>query len=187
MFRDLSHWVELATSSQLLVLIDFVALVGIAVALFVAFQNGRAARAGGGGEPAPAAGGLGGRLSVLLMAAATLLHCGWFVTKWIEVNHFPSQTMSEVLVMFTFGLAVAMVVLHYALGLKRRGAGWAVLDETLMALVFLGIYFTHHYLRGLTTMQRDLPPALQSYWFAPHLVLAALELRHARHRGRSSA
>lgn len=170
MFRDLSHWVELATSAQLLVLIDFVALFGIATAMFLALRNGRAARAGDGTETVAAASGWGSRLPILLMTAAMLLHFGWFATKWVEVNHFPSQTMSEVLVMFTLGLATSMVVLHYALGLKRRGAGWAVLDDMLIALVFVGVFFTHHYLRGLTTLQRDLPPALQSYWFPPHLV-----------------
>ncbi|HUR28592.1 MAG TPA: cytochrome c biogenesis protein CcsA [Planctomycetota bacterium] len=89
--------------------------------------------------------------------------------RWVEVNHFPSQNMNEVLVMFTAALVLSMLVLHFALGLHRRGAGWAILDDALLLLVFASAYFTHEYIRTLNTAQRDLPPALQSYWFPPHL------------------
>ena len=37
-------------------------------------------------------------------------------------------------------------------------------------LVLIGALATNHYSTSLSTAQRDLPPALQSYWFAPHLV-----------------
>ncbi|MEO6708030.1 MAG: cytochrome c biogenesis protein CcsA [Planctomycetota bacterium] len=89
--------------------------------------------------------------------------------RWVEVNHFPSQNMNEVLVMFTTALVLSMLVLHFALGLHRRGAGWAILDDAVMLFVFAGTYFAHEYIRTLNTAQRDLPPALQSYWFPPHL------------------
>ncbi len=95
-----------------------------------------------------------------------------FCSIWhrsIEVHHFPSQTMSEVLNMFTTALLASMTVLHFALGLARRGPGWAILDDVLIGLVLGGVYGTHAYIRTLSTAQRDLPPALQSYWFPPHL------------------
>jgi cytochrome c-type biogenesis protein CcsB len=90
-------------------------------------------------------------------------------TRWKEVNHFPSQTMSEVLTMFSTALVVSMVVLHFALGLAKRGGGWAILDDVLILLVLAGTLATHEWIRGLSTAQRDLPPALQSYWFPFHL------------------
>jgi ABC-type transport system involved in cytochrome c biogenesis permease subunit len=62
-----------------------------------------------------------------------------------------------------------MLVLHYSLGLHRRGAGWAILDDALLILVFASTFIAHEYIRTLNTAQRDLPPALQSYWFPPHL------------------
>jgi cytochrome c-type biogenesis protein CcsB len=93
----------------------------------------------------------------------------WIRARWIEVNHFPSQTMSEVVTMFTAALVFSLVALHFALGLFRRGPGWAILDDALIALTLVGIVFTHVHVQGLTTSERDLPPALQSYWFAPHL------------------
>jgi ABC-type transport system involved in cytochrome c biogenesis permease subunit len=62
-----------------------------------------------------------------------------------------------------------MLVLHYVLGLHRRGAGWALLDDALLLLVFAAVFGTHAYVSTLNTAERDLPPALQSNWFAPHL------------------
>jgi ABC-type transport system involved in cytochrome c biogenesis permease subunit len=62
-----------------------------------------------------------------------------------------------------------MVVLHFALGLAKRGGGWAILDDVLILLVLAGTFATHAWIRGLSTAQRDLPPALQSYWFPFHL------------------
>src|SRR5207247_7055825 len=63
----------------------------------------------------------------------------------------------------------SMVVLHFALGLTKRGSGWAILEDVLILLVLGGVGGTHAYIRTLSTAQRDLPPALQSYWFPFHL------------------
>lgn len=109
------------------------------------------------------------RMSVAALGAVlTALACAVGL-RWVEVDHFPSQNMHEVLVMFTSALVLSMLVLHFALGLHRRGAGWAMLDDALMLFVSLGAYACHAYLRSLNTAQRDLPPALQSNWFPPHL------------------
>jgi ABC-type transport system involved in cytochrome c biogenesis permease subunit len=78
--------------------------------------------------------------------------------------------MGEVLTVFSAALLLSMCVLHFAMGLRRRGAGWAVLDDALVLSVALGAWFTVDYLWTLPTAQRDLPPALQSYWFAPHII-----------------
>ena len=40
----------------------------------------------------------------------------------------------------------------------------------MLLSVFLGTWATNFYSTTLSTAQRDLPPALQSYWFPPHLV-----------------
>ena len=93
----------------------------------------------------------------------------WVWVRWKEANHFPSQTMSEVLTMFTLALVVSMVVLHHVLALHRRSSGWAIVDDVLMLLIFVSVVYTHVHVRTLVTAQRDLPPALQSYWFPPHL------------------
>jgi cytochrome c-type biogenesis protein CcsB len=145
---------------------DILCLCGIAAVVVAGIANGRLALRGQrpSGVAAVVAHGPHARL---VAALATLVCSIW--QRGIEVHHFPSQTMSEVLNMFTTALLISMTVLHFALGLARRGPGWAILDDVLVGLVLGGVYGTHAYIRTLSTAQRDLPPALQSYWFPPHL------------------
>lgn len=143
-------------------------IIGIAVcavAIVVHWRQALAVRAGGeAGRNLPAT------LSLGILVAA-LVACSISVwNRYIEVNHFPSQTMSEVLVMFSLSLLASMLVLHFALRLGRMGHGWAIVDVALLGFVFAGVYLTNYYAGTLTTAQKDLPPALQSYWFPPHLV-----------------
>ncbi len=115
----------------------------------------------------------GARPVAALAVAAHLLALGAMALSMLrraqEVNHFPSQTMSEVIGMFCLALLLSLAVLRPALGLKRRGEGWAALEDTLLVLVLGGTYASLAYVSTLSTAQRDLPPALQSYWFPPHL------------------
>ena len=137
-------------------------LTGALVSLGSLWMHWR--KASGSGKLNPLSG-----LAAILLAVATATT---FVSVWnryVEVNHFPSQTMSEVLTMFSLALLFSMLVLHFALKLGRYGPGWATVDDALLALVFLGSWLTNHYSNSLSTAQRDLPPALQSYWFPPHL------------------
>jgi len=109
------------------------------------------------------------RLPLLFVVLATTAIATAVGFRWVEVNHFPSQTMSEVLAMFTLALGVSMIVLWFVLNLRKRGHNWAIVEDVLVILVFVGIIYTHGHIRTLATAQRDLPPALQSWWFAPHL------------------
>jgi len=111
-----------------------------------------------------------GRLLIPVLILAILATSASVWNRYIEVNHFPSQTMGEVLVMFSSALLVSMLALHYALKLERIGPRWAMVDDGLLLLVFVGVVATNHYAGTLSSAQRDLPPALQSYWFPPHLV-----------------
>jgi cytochrome c-type biogenesis protein CcsB len=154
------------SSLQWMTFVDVLLVVGIALSFVSMALHARAKRRGADGSArSPWAARVTGGL--LWFAAAGMGLSMW--QRYLEVNHFPSQTMSEVLSMFSLALLVSMVALHYALGLRRRGPGWAILDDALIALVFGGALMTHVYLGTLSTAQRDLPPALQSYWFAPHL------------------
>lgn len=154
---------DMSMSSRLLLVADVLCIGGMLSALVAAFLRRRAARNG------TSAGGVLTILPTLFTIAVTILMFVVVSVRWNEVNHFPSQTMSEVLTMFSTAMAVSMVVLHFALGLARRGHGWAILDDLLVLLVLAGVYGTHAWMRGLSTAQRDLPPALQSYWFPWHL------------------
>ncbi|MBL8860435.1 MAG: cytochrome c biogenesis protein CcsA [Planctomycetes bacterium] len=154
---------DVLVSSRIQVLADLLCWLGVlASALSATFHL----------RPRPDGGRPGwlARTPLLFLALATLAMTVSVGFRWVEVNHFPSQTMSEVLGMFTLFLGLAMLALWFVLGLRKRGHGWAVLEDVLVALVLLGIVFTHAHVRTLSTAQRDLPPALQSWWFAPHLV-----------------
>jgi cytochrome c-type biogenesis protein CcsB len=96
-----------------------------------------------------------------------------FVSIWhrgVEVNHFPAQNMSEVLVVFGFAMLIAIAVLHFVMKLRESGQGWAIADDVLLALVAASTLLVNYESEHLPNAQRDLPPALQSYWFSPHLV-----------------
>ena len=143
--------------------------LGIAACLGAMFAHGlQSVRARSGSPKGDRSGPLPALALVVLMAAtaAVSVSVGY---RWIEVNHFPSQTMSEVLVMFSLALLFSQVVLHFALGLRRIGPGWAMLADGIALFVFLGAWGVNVYSTSLTTAQRDLPPALQSYWFPFHL------------------
>ncbi len=155
--------------------VNLICLVGAVisiVAILVHWNQHRAAR--DGREP--------GRNVMARVAFVTLLAAAavgfvqvWF--RYIEVNHFPSQTMSEVLVMFSLALLVSMIILHLAVNLERIGFGWAIVSDSLLLLVFSSVLLVNHYSSTLSSAQKDLPPALQSYWFPPHL--SALMISYA--------
>lgn len=171
----IGNWGDLAGSGRWSAVTDIVCCAGILAGLLAGVANARAslrsARPGGpGGRAGP--GGIGALLARGPLVAVLLAFGAMFTSIWhrgIEVHHFPSQTMSEVLNMFTTALLASMIVLHFALGLAARGPGWAILDDVLCGLVLGGVFATHTYIGTLSTAQRDLPPALQSYWFPPHL------------------
>ena len=161
----IANWSELPGSLRWSGVADLACLAGVAAVVLSGISNGRASMRGDRSRPAAwlAHAPLGGLLLALCAMFLSVGHRG------IEVHHFPSQTMSEVLNMFTTALLVSMTVLHFALALRRRGPGWAILDDALVGLVLGGVFATHAYIRTLSTAQRDLPPSLQSYWFPPHL------------------
>jgi cytochrome c-type biogenesis protein CcsB len=161
-----SRWSTLAGSGRWSAITDLLCLLGLLVVAAAGIAHGRASLRGERLRGLPARLG-NGPLVVLVATLVAMFASIW--NRGLEVHHFPSQTMSEVLNMFTTALLVSMTVLHFALALTRRGPGWAIVDDVLVGLVLGGVYFTHAYIRTLSTAQRDLPPALQSYWFPPHL------------------
>ncbi len=157
---------------------NLLCLAGIALAILAAWAYGRQVRSkeGQGMEGAVRV-PFASRINVGVLSAACIAIVVSICYRWVEVNHFPSQTMGEVLVMFSAMLLISMLVLYFALGLRRIGPGWGIVEEGLMLSVFAGAWAVNHYTTTLSTAQRDLPPALQSYWFAPHV--AALVFSYA--------
>ncbi|MDP6539977.1 MAG: cytochrome c biogenesis protein CcsA [Planctomycetota bacterium] len=166
-----TDWGQLAASARWVLLMEVCCAVGVLLAFLGARGHFVAARAAAGGGASDAPGSSAGRSpAVVALAAGTAVGLASLWARYVEVNHFPSQTMSEVLTVFCVALLSSLLVLHFALGLHRRGPGWALVDDSMIVIVLLGVLGTVAHLRGLSTAQRDLPPALQSYWFAPHIV-----------------
>ena len=181
LFLDaLNPWVQgVSDSGRWLRIVDLLCLGGM-LAAAVAFlaHLGRVLRRSKGleaGETFATRAAAGGAMGFLLLAIGASVFQIWL--RYVEVNHFPSQTMSEVVVMFSFALLVSLAVLSFALRLKELGPGWAMLGDALFCVVFLGVIGVNAYTLTLSSAQRDLPPALQSYWFPPHL--AALIFSYA--------
>jgi len=145
-------------------LMCLIGILGAGLSLVAHWRQARAAPGQGG-----LLAGLASRLAVLGLACAAGAMAWAMRHRYLEVNHFPSQTMSEVLQMFSLALLCSMLVLHFALKLGRLGPGWATVDDAMLILVLASAWLTNHYSNSLSTAQRDLPPALQSYWFPPHL------------------
>ena len=111
----------LATSGRWLSIVNVLCLVGVlasAIALDIHRRQHVRAKATGRDE--------GGRnvaalFSVLVLVAANVTFAFSIWARYKEVNHFPSQTMSEVVAMFSWGLLVSLLMLHFALGLRRLG------------------------------------------------------------------
>lgn len=161
---------NLSDSMRWLRITNLLMVIGISVAILSGARHRREAlvlRSSG----SPDCGGTSGttRLMVGVLFAAILTCAVSVGQRWSEVNHFPSQTMNEVLVMTGFALLISLFVLHFALRWRDHGPGWAIFDDAMVALVLAGTLLLNYYSSSLSTAQRDLPPALQSYWFAPHL------------------
>lgn len=163
-FTEWSYWVQLNASTRWMLIADGIAVLGILAALWATVRHIRGAVAGdtrplSSFEP-----------HVWAVIAATVALVVSLVHRAAEVNHFPSQTMSEVLTVFNACLLGSMLVLHFVLRLHDKGPGWAVLGDVLHLLVFGGVLAVSYHIGTQSTAQRDLPPALQSYWFAPHIL-----------------
>jgi len=179
----MSSWIDslnvslehISASARWLRVVNLLCLSGCALAtlsLLRHWKQHRAVANGGTAVANPFA-----KLTMLVLTAAIVVGFVQVSYRYVEVNHFPSQTMSEVLVMFSLALLVSMFVLHFAMRMHDMGPGWATVDDALLGIVLFGAFLTNHYSSTLSTAQKDLPPALQSYWFPPHL--SALMISYA--------
>lgn len=159
---ELFFQADVLLSTRILVLADVICGLGVLASLVSILFHAKPTA--DGSRPSWIA-----RAPLLFVVLATVTIATAVGFRWVEVNHFPSQTMAEVLSMFTLSLGVSMIVLWFVLNLRKRGHNWAIVEDVLVLLIFVGIIYTHGHIRTLATAQRDLPPALQSWWFAPHL------------------
>ena len=102
-----------------------------------------------------------GRLGTALMLAAAAGNLGLIVTRWLAADRPPFKSLFETLVFLALCFAAVYLVMERALKTRVFGA--------LFALSCFGVLVF-----GLTRWDAEivsLPPALQSAWFVPHVIV----------------
>lgn len=105
------------------------------------------------------------------IAAGALLLGATIYARGVEVAHPPFQTLYEVYLLVALSLVASYLLIHVSGGLDvLRRAGpvlvqlfGAVTCGTTAAVLVMGL--------RVGDFQTDLPPALQSAWFIPHVVV----------------
>jgi cytochrome c-type biogenesis protein CcsB len=96
-----------------------------------------------------------------LMLAALVMNAGLFVVRWHEAGRAPLKSLFESLVFFA--LCIAIVYVFFELIYKTRAFGVPAMLLSFGCLVY-----------ALTKWDAEivkLPPALQSPWFVPHVMV----------------
>ncbi|MBQ1321406.1 MAG: c-type cytochrome biogenesis protein CcsB [Solobacterium sp.] len=101
-------------------------------------------------------------LSWRVFMAGFAAQTAYIVMRGLEAGRIPMANQFEFAVMFSWGIAVILVVLHYRLKLN-----WIT---TIAIIMTWGIYL---YAALLPRQINDLMPALRSVWFVSHIGSAA--------------
>ena len=102
-----------------------------------------------------------GRAATGLMAAGLVLNAAVIVQRWIEADRAPFKSLFESLVFFSF--CIALVYVFFELIYRTRVFG---VPAAVLALGCLG-----YALAKWDAEIVKLPPALQSPWFVPHVMV----------------
>lgn len=173
---------------SLLYLTEYVAFTGCGVGLATALlwfvrpmlrRSGRVALAGGGvvalegaGEPLLSDGLLRGASWLLLVFVAACFgaNLAAMLARCIEVQHWPAQTMYEVIPLGTTACLASTLILYFVLGMQKPQGIVRGFCDLFVSLILLGLALVMHFVvLTLDPTGRPLPPALQSYWFPTHI------------------
>ncbi|NMD01478.1 MAG: cytochrome c biogenesis protein CcsA [Bacteroidales bacterium] len=97
----------------------------------------------------------------LFLSAYSLLFLAFIVLLWVEMGRAPLRTLGETRLWYAFFIPLMTLVLYY-----RGKWRWVVPYGSLMAIVFLIINLVKP-----ENFSKELMPALQSVWFAPHVIV----------------
>lgn len=162
---------------SLLSLTLYVALAGGILGLLTTFgwflQPAKARRHGDGSVTTePGKSPLLTASSWLLIGVCAVSLCINFsaqMSRYFEVQHWPAQTMYEVIPLGTTTAFLSVLILYFVIGMHRHRGVSRAFGDLFVTLVMLGCAFTLKYVLGLDPSGRALPPALQSYWFSTHI------------------
>jgi ABC-type transport system involved in cytochrome c biogenesis permease subunit len=100
-------------------------------------------------------------LAYVLTAAGLLLMLSFIIGIWISQERPPLRTMGEVRLWYALFLPLAAIVIY-----ARWHYKWILSFSTLLAAVFICVNIFRPEIHSKTLM-----PALQSPWFAPHVIV----------------
>lgn len=90
-----------------------------------------------------------------------LVFFAFIVLMWISLERPPLRTMGETRLWYSFFLPLAGIIVY-----SRWRYKWILSFSTLLSAVFIGINLFKPEIHNKTLM-----PALQSPWFAPHVIV----------------
>ena len=94
-------------------------------------------------------------------AAGLAVFAAFIIGMWISLNRPPLKTMGETRLWYSFFLPLAGLLVY-----GRWRYKWILSFSTLLALVFICVNIFKPEIHSKTLM-----PALQSPWFAPHVIV----------------
>ncbi|TAH38537.1 MAG: hypothetical protein EYC70_03945 [Planctomycetota bacterium] len=94
---------------------------------------------------------------------------GAMLSRAVEVQHWPAQTMYEVIPLGTTACFLSTLVLYFVLGLHRAKGVARGFGDLFVSMILFGASLALRYVLTLDPTGRPLPPALQSYWFPTHI------------------
>ena len=104
------------------------------------------------------------RLVDILMLAGTAILAAFIITLWIGLERPPLRTMGETRLWYSFFLSLVGFITY-----KRWKYKWLLSFSSLVACVFVCINIFKPEIHS-----KELMPALQSYWFVPHVTVYIL-------------
>ncbi len=101
------------------------------------------------------------RRAVVLTVGGLVAFLAFIILLWVELQRPPLRTMGETRMWYAFFLPMAGLLVY-----SRWHYKWLLSFSTLMALVFICINLFKPEIHS-----KSLMPALQSPWFAPHVIV----------------
>lgn len=93
--------------------------------------------------------------------AGTLVFFSFMIAMWVALERPPMRTMGETRLWYSFFMAVAGIIVY-----SRWKYKWILSFSTIMALVYITVNLLKPQIHN-----KSLMPALQSPWFAPHVIV----------------
>ncbi len=101
------------------------------------------------------------RSAYLMTITGLIVFFAFIVSMWISLERPPLRTMGETRLWYSFFLPLAGIIVY-----ARWRYKWILSFSTILALVFICVNLLKPEIHSKTLM-----PALQSPWFAPHVIV----------------